>query len=141
MNSKLLLDLTHPTFSNSFVGFDRLFNELIGQQQRSIPSYPPYNLIQDGYTYTIEVALAGLTEKDIDVEVEDKTLRISYEKSEESNEGVIHRGLAMRSFNRSFNLADDIEVKKASFKNGLLSIIMERIIPDEKKPRKIKISK
>ena len=87
------------------------------------------------------MALAGLTEKDIDVEVEDKTLRISYEKSEESNEGVIHRGLAMRSFNRSFNLADDIEVKKASFKNGLLSIIMERIIPDEKKPRKIKISK
>ena len=78
--------------------------------------------------------------KDIDVEVAENVLTISYVKVDNKDDEVIHRGLAMRSFKRSFNLAEDIEVKKASFKNGLLSIVMERIIPDEKKPRKIKIS-
>ena len=142
MNSKFLLDLKHPNFTTSFVGFDRLFNELFKHQglQYSPPSYPPYNLVKDGDNYTIEMALAGLTDKDIDVEVAENVLTISYEKVEDKDEEVIHKGLAMRSFKRSFNLAEDIEVKKASFKNGLLSIVMERIIPDEKKPRKIKIS-
>jgi len=142
MNSKTLLDLTHPNLSTSFVGFDRLFNELFKHQglQHSTPSYPPYNLIKDGDTYVIEMALAGLTNKDIDVEVAENVLTISYQKKEEDREGMVHRGLAMRSFNRSFNLAEDIVVKKASFKNGLLSIIMERIVPEEKKPKKIKIT-
>jgi len=143
MNSKFLLDLKHPNFTTSFVGFDRLFNELFRHQslQNSIPNYPPYNLIRNGDIYTIEMALAGLTDKDIDVEVSENVLTISYEKVEDKDDEVLHKGLAMRSFSRSFNLAEDIEVKKASFKNGLLSIVMERIIPDEKKPRKIKISK
>jgi len=142
MNSKFLLDLKHPNLSTSFVGFDRLFNELFKYQglQHTSPSYPPYNLIKDGETYTIEMALAGLTNKDIEVEVAENVLNISYEKKEEDRDGIVHKGLAMRSFKRSFNLAEDIEVKEASFKNGLLSIVMERIIPDEKKPRKIKIS-
>ena len=77
----------------------------------------------------------------IDIVLEEKTLTISYEKSDEKVDGLIHQGLAQRSFKRSFNLADDIEIKKAQLKNGLLSIEMERIIPDEKKPQKIKISK
>jgi len=86
--------------------------------------------------------MAGLTDKDVDVVLEDRTLSITYEKSEvEDDEGVIHKGLAQRSFKRSFNLADDIEVQKAQLKNGLLSIRMERIVPDEKKPQKIKLSK
>ena len=142
MNSKLLLDLKHPNLSTSFVGFDRLFNELFKHQrlQHASPSYPPYNLIRDGETYTIEMALAGLTNKDIEVEVAENVLNISYEKKEEDRDGIVHKGLAMRSFKRSFNLAEDIEVRKATFKNGLLSIIMERIVPDEKKPRKIRIS-
>ena len=142
MNSKFLLDLKHPNLSTSFVGFDRLFNELFKHQgiQHNSPSYPPYNLLRDDDTYTIEMALAGLTNKDIDVEVAENVLTISYAKVDNKDDEVIHRGLAMRSFKRSFNLAEDIEVKEASFKNGLLSIVMERIIPDEKKPRKIKIS-
>jgi len=86
--------------------------------------------------------MAGLTDKDVDVVLEDRTLSITYEKSEvEDDKGVIHKGLAQRSFKRSFNLADDIEVQKAQLKNGLLSIRMERIVPDEKKPQKIKLSK
>ena len=142
MNSKFLLDLKHPNFTTSFVGFDRLFNELFKHQglQHVPRSYPPYNLVRDGDTYTIEMALAGLTDKDIDVEVAENVLTISYERVGDKDAEVIHQGVAMRSFSRSFNLAEDIEVKKATFKNGLLSIVMERIIPDEKKPRKIKIS-
>jgi len=68
-------------------------------------------------------------------------LTISYEKNEGESKDVLHQGLANRSFKRSFNLAEDIEVQKATLKNGLLSIVMERIIPEEKKPRTIKISK
>ena len=143
MTSKQLLDLWHPAFTTNFVGFDRLFQELFAQQTltKHAPSYPPYNLVKDGDTYTIEMAMAGLSDKDIDVVLEDKTLTISYEKTDEEDKDVIHQGLAHRSFKRSFNLAEDIEVKKATFKNGLLSIVMERIIPEEKKPKKIKISK
>jgi len=108
---------------------------------KQAPAYPPYNLIKDGEKYTIEMAMAGLTDKDIDITLEERTLTIAYEKSEEKVEGVIHQGLAQRSFKRSFNLADDIEIKKATLKNGLLSVEMERIIPEDKKPVKIKISK
>ena len=140
--SRNILDL-NGLFTPTYVGFDRLFNEMLKTQSRgkSVPQYPPYNLIKDGEKYTIEMAMAGLTDKDIDITLEERTLTISYEKSEEKIEGVIHQGLAQRSFKRSFNLADDIEIQKATLTNGLLSVEMERIIPDEKKPVKIKISK
>lgn len=143
MTSKNILDLNNRLYQTSYVGFDRLFDEFFRLQSstKNVPNYPPYNLVKDGDSYTIEMAMAGLTDKDVDVVLEDRTLTISYEKSEEdSDEGVIHKGLAQRSFKRSFNLADDIEVQKAKLKNGLLSIRMERIVPDEKKPQKIKLS-
>ena len=142
MTSKNILNL-NGLFTPTYVGFDRLFDEMLKLQSRgkSVPQYPPYNLIKDGENYTIEMAMAGLTDKDIDIVLEDRTLTISYERSNEVNEKVIHQGLAQRSFKKSFNLADDIEIKKATLKNGLLFIEMERIIPDEKKPIQIKISK
>ena len=87
------------------------------------------------------MAMAGLTDKDIDIVLEERVLTISYDKTEETRENLVHQGLAQRSFKKSFNLADDIEIKKATLKNGLLSVVMERVIPDEKKPVKIKISK
>ena len=140
--SRNILDL-NGLFTPTYVGFDRLFNEMLKTQSRgkSVPQYPPYNLIKDGENYTIEMAMAGLTDKDIDIILEERTLTISYDKTEETRENLVHQGLAQRSFKRSFNLADDIEIKKATLKNGLLSVEMERIIPDEKKPVKIKISK
>ena len=144
MTSKNILDLNNRLYQTSYVGFDRLFDEFFKLQSnaKNVPNYPPYNLIKDGDSYTIEMAMAGLTDKDVDVVLEDRTLSITYEKSEEDiDEGVIHKGLAQRSFKRSFNLAEDIEVQKAQLKNGLLSIRMERIVPDEKKPQKIKLSK
>jgi molecular chaperone IbpA len=140
--SRNILDL-NGLFTPTYVGFDRLFNEMLKTQSRgkSVPQYPPYNLIKDGENYTIEMAMAGLTDKDIDIVLEERTLTISYDKTEEARENLVHQGLAQRSFKRSFNLADDIEIKKATLKNGLLSVEMERIIPEEKKPIKIKISK
>ena len=144
MTSKNILDLNNRLYQTSYVGFDRLFDEFFRLQSstKNVPNYPPYNLVKDGDSYTIEMAMAGLTDKDVDVVLEDRTLTITYDKSEvEDDKGVIHKGLAQRSFKRSFNLADDIEVQKAQLKNGLLSIRMERIIPDEKKPQKIKLSK
>ena len=143
MTSKNILDLNNRLYQTSYVGFDRLFDEFFKLQSstKNVPNYPPYNLVKDGDSYTIEMAMAGLTDKDVDVVLEDRTLTISYEKSEEDiDEGIIHKGLAQRSFKRSFNLAEDIEVLKAQLKNGLLSIRMERIVPDEKKPQKIKLS-
>lgn len=140
--SRNILDL-NGLFTPTYVGFDRLFNEMLKTQSRgkAVPQYPPYNLIKDGETYTIEMAMAGLTDKDIDIVLEERTLTISYDKTEETRENLVHQGLAQRSFKRSFNLADDIEIKKATLKNGLLSVEMERVIPEEKKPIKIKISK
>jgi len=144
MTSKNILDLNNRLYQTSYVGFDRLFDEFFRLQSstKNVPNYPPYNLVKDGDSYTIEMAMAGLTDKDVDVVLEDRTLSITYEKSEvEDDKGVIHKGLAQRSFKRSFNLADDIEVQKAQLKNGLLSIRMERVVPDEKNPQKIKLSK
>lgn len=143
MTSKNILDLNNRLYQTSYVGFDRLFDEFFRLQSstKNVPNYPPYNLVKDGDTYTIEMAMAGLSDKDIDIVLEDKTLTISYEKTEEEDKDVLHQGLAHRSFKRSFNLAEDIEVNRATFENGLLSIVMERIIPEEKKPKKIKISK
>ena len=142
MTSKNILNL-NGLFTPTYVGFDRLFEEMLKLQSRgkSVPQYPPYNLIKDGETYTIEMAMAGLTDKDIDIVLEERVLTISYDKTEETRENLVHQGLAQRSFKKSFNLADDIEIKKATLKNGLLSVVMERVIPDEKKPVKIKISK
>jgi len=142
MTSKNILNL-NGLFTPTYVGFDRLFDEMLKLQSRgkSVPQYPPYNLIKDGETYTIEMAMAGLTDKDIDIVLEERVLTISYDKTEETRDNLVHQGLAQRSFKKSFNLADDIEIKKATLKNGLLSVVMERVIPDEKKPVKIKISK
>ena len=142
MTSKNILNL-NGLFTPTYVGFDRLFEEMLKLQSRgkSVPQYPPYNLIKDGETYTIEMAMAGLTDKDIDIVLEERVLTISYDKTEETRENLVHQGLAQRSFKKSFNLADDIEIKKATLKNGLLSVVMERVIPDEKKPIQIKISK
>lgn len=141
MTNKFLLDLKHPIFSTSFLGFDRLFDDFAGAMSRDKTlSYPPYNVLKDEDIYTIEMALAGLTEEDIEVVLEDRVLTISYDKTDEEADGTLHRGIAHRSFRRSFNLADDIEIKEARLKNGLLSVVLERIIPEEKKPKRIELS-
>ena len=138
-----LVDFTDPIFSSLYVGFDRLFENMaqLSAGSKSLPSYPPFNVVQDGNQYVIEVALAGIDKKDLDVKVQENTLRIAYDSSKEESDAddKLYRGIAQRSFRRQFSLAEDVEVTGASFKNGLLKIDLERIIPEEKRPKQIKI--
>ena len=139
-----LVDFGDPIFSSLFVGFDRLFENMaqMSAGSKSLPSYPPFNVVKDGDHYIVEVALAGIDKKDLDVEVQENTLSISYDSSNKEKADAndkLYRGIAQRSFRRQFSLAEDVEVTNASFKNGLLQIDLERIIPKEKQPKQIKI--
>ena len=131
------------------VGFDDVFDHfesMFDSPRLSLASnYPPYNIVKTGKnTYDIEVALAGYGKKDIDVTYEDGMLTIKSVKDKETkevedNEGMLHKGIAKRMFSKSFTIADDVVVKSAELKDGLLKVSMERIIPEEKKARTITI--
>ena len=129
------------------VGFDNLFNDfdrMLSFNSSSINHYPPYNIRKLNDTdYIIELAVAGFGKKDIEVKSVENTLTIkSVDKKQEvldKDESVIHQGISKRSFTRSFTIADDVVVKGADLKDGLLSVNMEKIIPDEKKPKIINI--
>jgi molecular chaperone IbpA len=112
----------------------------------TMSNFPPYNIVKTGKnTYDVELALAGFSKDDIEVQYEDNMLHVkSKQKDEESeskdaNGDVLHRGISKRWFSKSFTVADDVEVKGAELKDGLLKVSMERIIPEGKKPRTIKI--
>jgi len=129
------------------VGFDNLFDDfdrIYKYNSSSINHYPPYNIRKVNDTdYVIELAVAGFGKKDIEVKSQENTLTIkSKDKKDEvleKDESVLHRGISQRSFKRSFTIAEDVVVKGADLKDGLLSVKLERIIPDEKKPKIIDI--
>lgn len=125
------------------VGFDSFFNRLFDDAYNSGGSgtYPPYNIRKvNDYDYVIELALAGFTRDDLDIELTDGTLTVkSVPKKDESDDSYLHHGIAKRVFSRMFNLADDVIVTGAELFNGLLQIKLERVIPEEKRPRKIEI--
>jgi len=124
------------------VGFDRVFDQLNTYVANNATSsgFPPYNIRKGGdYTYAIEMALAGFSKKDIEIEVTEGLLTVRSIKENDENDSNIYRGISYRKFNRKFTLADDIVVNDASLENGMLKIDLERIVPDAKKPRKITI--
>ena len=132
------------------IGYDDVFDHfesMFNHQYDSIsqPNYPPYNIVKTGkYNYDIQVALAGYGKKDVDVSFENSVLTIKSvkdkdEKEVEDNDGVLHKGIAKRMFSKSFTIAEDVEIKGAELKDGLLVVSMERIIPDHKKARTITI--
>ena len=125
----------------STVGFDRLFAKLDGLSQPEGQTYPPYNIERTGENaYRVSVAVAGFGESDLQIESRENVLTVKGERPEEKSEGeVLYRGIAGRSFERRFQLADHVEVKGASLKNGLLHIELVRVIPEAMKPRKIEI--
>ncbi len=136
------LDLS-PLY-RSFIGFDRLASALdstsaTGAQE----SYPPYNIESfDENRYRVSMALAGYSKDDITLTVEDTTLTVSAKVKppvENQKRKFLHRGIEQRSFERKFQLGEHIEIRDADFENGLLHIDMERVIPEEKKPRQIAI--
>jgi len=122
------------------IGFERLFDQLdeFIHHSKKLPSYPPYNIKRDGDNFTIEMALAGFSKDDIEVTVTEDILTITSNK-ENSKKDELYKGISDRKFTRNFSMADDIVVKSVELKNGLLTIKLEREIPEEKKPRKIKI--
>ena len=132
------------------IGYDDVFDHfesMFNHQYDSInvPNYPPYTIVKTGkYTYDIQVALAGYGKKDVDVSFENSVLIIKSvkdkdEKEVEDNDGVLHKGIAKRMFSKSFTIAEDVEIKGAELKDGLLNVSMEKIIPDHKKARTIEI--
>jgi molecular chaperone IbpA len=134
-----------PTMGPSFVGFERLINQL----ERSAnykDTYPPHNLIRKSEDkFSIELAVAGFSLDEIDIEVTEGVLTVSSisdktVSSLDNQPEYIHKGISTKQFRRSFNLAEYIEVKEARYLNGILTIDLAREIPEEKKPRKISIA-
>tara|TARA_Y100000592_G_C5305814_1_gene237701 strand:+ start:88 stop:552 length:465 start_codon:yes stop_codon:yes gene_type:complete len=126
------------------VGFDRVFDRLndYALHQTTSTGFPPYNIRKEGdVNFTIELALAGLTRDDIEVEVAEGVLTVRTTDKKEETEGaeLLHRGISFRKFSRKWTLADDIVVQDAKMENGMLLIHLERIVPEEKKPRLIEI--
>ena len=127
------------------VGFDSIFDRFFDMDTTRDSGYPPYNIRKiNEAQYVIEIALAGFSKDDIEVEVTEGTLTIRSKKLEEqtvevSEDSYVHKGIAKRSFLRCWTLSDDIFVKGADLKDGMLVINLEKVIPDEKKPRLINI--
>jgi molecular chaperone IbpA len=130
----------------STVGFDRMFSMLdqLGGLEGSVPGYPPYNIERNGENaFRISVAVAGFTNADLSIEAKENTLTIRGEKQandEENTGGMLYKGIAERTFERSFQLADHVAVKGATLENGLLHVELVREIPEAMKPRAIPIA-
>ncbi len=129
-------------YRRSTVGFDRLFEMLETGGAAASDSYPPFDIIKTGDDgYQISIAAAGFRPDEIEVVAERNRLNVVGRKAEaEAGPEYLHRGIATRSFERRFQLADFVEVRSASFDHGLLNIRLERVVPDNMKPRRIAVA-
>ena len=129
----------------STLGFETMLRDIESIMQNSVETvsdkFPPHNIIKVNDThYMVELAIAGFDEKEIDITVKDGLMTVKGEKQQVENEvNYLHKGIGTRSFSKTIRLADTIEVQGAAFKNGILSIGLENIIPESKKPKKIEI--
>ena len=126
------------------VGFDRLFDQMLlaGEYPNSVSTgYPPYNVerINDGQ-WRVTIAVAGFGESDIEVIVDQGNLNINGKKSDKTDENMLYHGIANRQFNRSFQLADYVEVEEATLKDGMLTLNLVRNVPEALRPKKIKLT-
>ena len=124
------------------VGYDRIFDTLSRYVDNNVTStgFPPYNIRKEGdYNYVVEMALAGFGKSDIEVEVAEGTLSVRSVKENTEDESTVYRGISYRKFERKFTLADDLVVNGATLENGMLTIDLERVVPEEKKPRIISV--
>lgn len=139
----MILNFTDPFFTTRVLGFEPLFDRFqrLSESSERSSSYPPYNIKREGNLFEIEIAVAGLSKDDILIELTNGILTISYEgpESSDNNETLVYRGIAQRAFKQQFTLAEDVIVQGAELENGLLIINLEKIIPEEKKPKIIDI--
>ena len=136
--------LSFGPLHQSTLGFDKFFDDveklLSMDVQKSISNFPPHNIIKvDDTRYVVELAVAGFSKDEIDISVNEGLLTVKGEKENETNVQYLHKGIGTRSFTKTLTIADTIEVKGAEFKDGILRIGLENIVPDSKKPRKIEI--
>ncbi len=127
----------------SAIGFDRMANLLdsLSRTEQSQPAYPPYNIELTGEDkYRITMAVAGFDQSELTIEVNQNNLTVSANKTvDDQQRTYLHQGIAARSFERRFQLADHVQVKSADYENGLLHIDLQRVIPESMKPRTIPI--
>ena len=128
------------------VGFDSVFDHfesLFNESPSLHTNYPPYDIVKtDEHSYVIELAVAGFSKKDIKVTVENGVLTVESDRdgnAESSGQEIIHRGISKRYFKKSFSISDDVEIRGAELKDGLLRISMEKIIPESRKRKEISI--
>jgi len=137
----MAMNLNLDPFWRSSVGFDRLL-DLMDESLRYQPenNYPPYNIVRTGENaYRISLAVAGFKPDQISVTVQQNTLVVTGREAQKSDHDYVHRGIAARDFERRFSLADFVEVKDASFEDGLLQIDLVRELPEAMKPKRIEI--
>jgi len=133
-----------PMMLHHTLGFENFIRdvETIINSDKPITSFPPHNIIKaDENKYVVELAVAGFSKDEIDIQVQENTLTIKGEKSEKPNITYLHRGIGTRSFTKEITIAETIVVHGAEFNDGILRIGLENIIPESKKPRKIEIGK
>jgi len=138
MVTQFAMDLFNDPF---FIGFNKELSRLSNiHREATRQSYPPYDLIKiDEDTYKLSLAVAGFSKNEIEVSVDNGSLIVKGEKTEEASKEVLHKGIATRKFTRTFALGEYMEVDRAEMADGILDIFVERNIPEEKKPKTIKI--
>jgi len=144
MTNLTLRSLDIPSIHKFAVGFDQMFDELLrNTNTQSTTNYPPYNVVKHSEDkFAIQLAVAGFKEGDIDVSIEKNQLTVKGEQATNLDENVeyLYKGISARSFLRSWTLADYVKVTDAIVEDGILTVNLERIIPDEQKPKKIAIT-
>jgi len=135
---------------HSTLGFENLFNEvermLEATTEKTNHSFPPHNIVKvDDYHYVVELAVAGYSKDEIDITVDDGHLIVKGNKDEKNVDladiTYLHKGIGLRAFTKTLKIADTVEVRGAEYKDGILRIGLENVIPENKKPRKIEIGK
>ena len=137
MVNTFAMDLFNDPF---FIGFNRELNRLNNAHKTNSNSYPPYDLLKlDEDTYRLSIAVAGFSNENIDVSVDNGTLIIKGEITEVTDAEVVHKGIASRKFTRTFALGEYMEVIGAELKDGMLNVSIDRVVPEEKKPKTITV--
>jgi molecular chaperone IbpA len=143
MTNLSLRSLDIPSIHKFGIGFDRVFDDLVNATVQSQTNYPPYNVVKhDENNFSIELAVAGFMSGEIDVEVEKNQLIVRGDKATnlDDKREYLHRGISARSFVRSWVLGEHVQVKDAKVENGFLTVMLERVIPESDKPKKIAIT-